>query len=632
MNHYTWVRCKNHLALDNGSSLLHPSAAEVYSVLQGEDAGVNGLECSPIQEDIPELRLSIIGSELRCDLILDDSTGDINLLLYTDRMGDKVDVDMLQGEIIDQCIHNNEWFFLTGRIEEIKEILKKAGVSRTGIIPISTYMLILQETWMRNDSPVLNLVNPEKLGSDIQTQTVPEELHADLYDYQRIGYSWMHYMLSEYSGCILGDEMGLGKTLQIITLFQKYKNAARTPLLVVAPVSLLQNWKRECEKFAPTLRVLLHHGSDRTGRYREFLDYDVVVTSYTLVSADISILSMVRWEIVVLDEAQNIKNPSSNRAVFVKRIPRQKSIAVTGTPFENHITDIWSLVDFVSPGLLGDLSEYTRLFSDDISGGQQVERILSPLMIRRLVRDVANDLPEKVIIPVPLNMSESEARSYEEYRSDLVETGSPDIAMLGKLRQFCTHPMVCNESTTGDPCESSVKYQRFCEILEEIISCGEKVLVFTSFIRMFDIMEQDLTVRFSIPVFRINGETPIEERQPIIDNFNSLIGSSVLILNPRAAGTGLNITGANHVIHFNLEWNPALEDQSSARSYRRGQTKTVFIYRLYYEDTVEQIVNERTERKRDIAENAVVGTSGEHANREDIMRALELSPFHKKGI
>ena len=339
---------------------------------------------------------------------------------------------------------------------------------------------------------------------------------------------------------------------------------------------------------------------------------------------------MVRWKLVALDEAQSIKNPFSARATACKKLNRERSLAVTGTPFENHVSDIWSLIDFVQPGLLGPLEKYKESITDDVSGGKKIEPILSPLMIRRLVADVAQDLPEKIVSTQALQMSEHECQEYNNYLSSLknsVESENINLGMLQKLRIYCTHPYAISEADRFcDPAEVSIKYQRFCEIAEEIINREEKIIVFTSYKNMFEIFKRDIPNRFGIQIWTINGETPVAERQEIVDRFNNLSGSAMLILNPRAAGTGLNITGANHVIHYNLEWNPALEDQSSARAYRRGQQKTVFIYRLYYTDTIEQVVNERIERKRNISSSAVIGNDGQSQDRLDILKALELIP------
>jgi SNF2 family DNA or RNA helicase len=311
---------------------------------------------------------------------------------------------------------------------------------------------------------------------------------------------------------------------------------------------------------------------------------------------------------------------------------------VSGTPFENHITDVWSLVDFSVPGLFGNLGDFQKNISDDVFGAKKIEPLLSPIMIRRLVRDVANDLPEKVVIPQPLIMSDDEQANYERYRIEALESAESgaqvSLALLQKLRMYCTHSNLCDDAyeKEADPSMSSIKYQRFCEIVEEIISKNEKVIVFTSYKKMFDIFLTDVPARFGIEIDSINGDTPVEERQCIVDWFNNINGSAMLILNPRAAGTGLNITGANHVIHYNLEWNPSLEDQSTARAYRRGQSKTVFVYRLFYSKTVEEVVNDRIERKREIASTAVVGTDGV-SERNDILRALELAPeIQGKGV
>ena len=360
------------------------------------------------------------------------------------------------------------------------------------------------------------------------------------------------------------------------------------------------------------------------------LKYDVIITSYTTTVSDIHMLNMISWELVVLDEAQNIKNPYSQRTRACKALRRIRSLAVSGTPFENHVTDIWSLVDFIQPGLLGTLQRYTEIVSDDTEGAKRIEPILTPLMLRRLVNEVAKDLPPKVISAIPIQMSAEECNQYSVYRNQLLEEyGAEDITlgMLQLLRIYCTHPFAAMKTPyAGHPADVSIKYQRFCEIAEEIISREEKFIVFTSYRMMFEVFQSDIPARYHIPIWSINGDTPIEERQSIVDMFNSKQGSAMLVLNPRAAGTGLNITGANHVIHFNLEWNPSLEDQSTARAHRRGQEKTVFVYRLFYKDTIEEIVNERIDRKREISATAIIGNNGMKQDREDIIKALSLVP------
>lgn len=630
-----WTTSDNHIALRYGNQLLHPNAEEIYAVLNQENNSfVADINCSPIQEAFNGVRFSKIGSKIQCYLENDDM-GNIVLKLYVNRKGKKIPVDLIDGEIIDQCVHRNEWFYLTGSVSELSQIFKSTGIKTIGNITLSQYVELIKARENFENDTLVNKVEVSLLDKPINmNQNVPDSLNAKLYAYQKTGYLWMRYMLKENKGCILGDEMGLGKTIQVITLMLECKRMKKTPMLVIAPVSLLQNWKRECEKFAPTLKCIIHHGPKRTGRFRDLQGNDLVIISYSIAVNDSSLLSMIDWKLVVLDEAQNIKNPESERTKFVKRIPRQRSVAVTGTPFENHVTDIWSLVDFVIPGLFGSQSEYCSYISDDIDGAEKVEPMLSPVMIRRMVKDVATDLPEKVIIPQPLLMSQAESLNYENYRAVAEQeskNGNLSLGILQKLRMYCTHPLLCEENYGDDPYQKSVKYQRMCEILEEISLRQEKTILFTSYQKMFEILVNDISKRFGIPVWKINGFTPVEERQKIVDIFNNYQGSALLALNPRAAGTGLNITAANHVIHYNLEWNPALEDQASARAYRRGQEKTVFVYRLYYENTVEQVVNERIERKRKMAMSAIVGTDGKMENREDILAAITISPMEGRN-
>ncbi|MBR4344168.1 MAG: DEAD/DEAH box helicase [Lachnospiraceae bacterium] len=622
-----WLIEHNHIALSVEEEILHPNADELYLALSNdEESFIKGIECMSIRDAFPELRFSKIGSDIRCELRNDEEK--IILNLYCERKGNRVPVDVIQGQIIDQCVLKNEWFYVTGSTKEVEELFRTANILNCGIITVSQYVELLRNKDKLVVGSFINLVETSVLDKPINRDgELPKGVDATLYNYQKTGYFWMKYMLAENTGCILGDEMGLGKTLQIITLMQDFKNNGKIPMLVVAPVSLLQNWKRECNRFAPKLKTLIHHGSKRTGRYKDFDGYDVIVISYNTAVSDMALLSMISWNLVVLDEAQNIKNPDSDRTRYVKKIPRNSSIAVSGTPFENHVSDIWSLVDFIKPGLFGTRSEYDSYITDDVDGADKIEPLLSPLMIRRLVSDVATDLPEKVVIPQEISMSDIECVKYEEFRRLAAGSGSSvGLGALQKLRMYCTHPQVCDEEVGKDPFSCSVKYQRMCEILEEVVERGEKVILFTSFQKMFEILQKDIPERFNIPVNGINGNTPVEDRQGIVDKFNKFEGSFLLVLNPRAAGTGLNITAANHVIHYNLEWNPALEDQASARAYRRGQEKTVFVYRLFYRDTVEQIVNDRIERKREIAETAVVGTDGKTENKEDIILALNISP------
>lgn len=626
-----WTIIDHHLALVVGENIIHPSAEEVYSAIS--TGFLQNIPCPNPKEELIDLRFSRLGAKISIDLD-NNVKGAINFNVNAIRKDSVIPVDMIDGRIIDHCIFDGTWFYLTGNVVELQDLLVECGVVTTGQITMRQYLKLVEHDLLGDYRLLNNNVVISALKTPIdECELVPETLKATLFPYQKTGYLWLKYMLEETQGCILGDEMGLGKTMQVITELLYLKANGSLPTIVVAPISLLINWQNECKKFAPSLRTIIHYGNNRTGNYRDLLEYDVVITSYTTIVSDIYMLNMITWQLVVLDEAQNIKTPTSARTKACKLLNRNRSLAVSGTPFENHVTDIWSLVDFIQPGLLGSLNNYNDIISDDTEGGKRIEPILSPLMIRRLVKDVAKDLPEKVVSAIPLQMTDEECKQYSKYRDELLKEFDADkitIGMLQMLRIYCTHPYAAVKTPyAGNPYDNSIKYQRFCEIVEEILSRNEKVIVFTTYKTMFDIFLHDIPSRFGIPISTINGETPVEERQKIVDSFNEYDNAAMLILNPRAAGTGLNITGANHVIHYNLEWNPSMEDQSTARAYRRGQKKTVFVYRLYYESTVEEVVNDRIERKRDIAATAIIGTDGKSQDREDIIKALSLVPSFK---
>lgn len=453
-------------------------------------------------------------------------------------------------------------------------------------------------------------------------------VNATLYGYQDDGWRWLKFMASQHMGGILADEMGLGKTLQVISLLSDagIGQAKATPALIVAPGSLLENWKREFTKFAPALRILKHHGVNRTGRAQLLADYDVVVTSYDTVVRDGGMFGMIEWPVVVLDEAQYIKNPGAIRTRAVKALHRRTGIAVTGTPLENRLSDLWSLMDFAIPGHLGTLREFQTTFDESIDAAARLEELISPVLLRRLVRDVANDLPDRIDIPQVIELTSDEANDYDRMRSAIfAEYGqAATLVSLSKLRMFCAHPSLAEGN--AHLAEFS-KLERLRDILDEIISSAQKTIIFTSYTEMADIIARFVAEEWGVFSATLDGRLPIDDRQPLIDRFAGVGGAAVLILNPKAGGAGLNITAANHVIHYNLEWNPAVEDQASARSHRRGQTLPVTVHRLYCAGTVEEIVNDRSMRKRELSGAAIVGVTGKDEDYADILRALQRSPI-----
>jgi SNF2 family DNA or RNA helicase len=353
------------------------------------------------------------------------------------------------------------------------------------------------------------------------------------------------------------------------------------------------------------------------------------VTSYETLIRDEALLDAVNWNVVVLDEAQAIKSPSAQRTLAAKRLDRRVSIAVTGTPVENRLEDLWSLSDFALPGLLGDLSVFRGRFEDTVSDARQLGLLVSPAILRRRVADVAIDLPELIEIPQPLELPAGLTSMYEDIRTGGAgaEPGH-QLAILTRLRQFCADPSL----VTSDEKvlrEESPKSIRLMELAEEIFDSSEKCLVFAGFTEAIDLICERLAEACPHAFVRsIDGRTPVDVRQTIVDDFTSFTGPAALVMNPRAAGVGLNITAANHVVHFTPEWNPALTSQASARAYRMKQTKPVTVHHMFFVDTVEEAMIDRAEFKRDLAAGAVVGHDG-HIGQTELVEALSRSPLNR---
>ena len=529
-------------------------------------------------------------------------------------------------------VNKNTWFPLEpSETADTLELLRKSDFDfETGEIKTLLGVLNLKKAGL-NSGQITDKISDETLKKIIIEKTkiyVPVGINASLYPYQSAGWRWLNFIIQEQLGGILGDEMGLGKTLQIICALKNTLDADNSNVLVIVPSSLLENWVREIAKFCPDVQVLKHHGPIRTGSPNELRKYELVITSYETVIRDISLYEMIKWRVVVLDEAQNIRNPNSLRTKTVKKIPRSVGLAVTGTPIENRILDLWSIIDFVVPNYLGDLKKFTSEYIDEITDLSELEQLVKPLILRRKVSEVATDLPDRIDITEFLELNESESLKYEETRLKIkAECGmSQTLVTLVKLRQFCAHPDLIKRDFAEKWVNFS-KFNRLLELLEEIFGLNEKVIVFTSYRIMADKIIDITRIQFGIEAKVIDGRLNIDERQPLIDKFESDKKSALLVLNPRAGGTGLNITAANHVIHYNPEWNPALVDQASARVYRRGQTRPVTIRQLIYLGTVEEVINERLERKRLVANAVIQGVRGNENDYTDIVAALEKSPI-----
>lgn len=463
-------------------------------------------------------------------------------------------------------------------------------------------------------------------------------LNATLYSYQAGGVAWMHRMLNHTGGIILADEMGLGKTIQIIALFLLSPPNHISPALIVCPTTLIENWLRELKVFAPSLSVMVHRGPDRTGFHRDLQKQQVVITTYDTLVNDNVIFAGLKWSFVVCDEAQAIKNPVSKRRMAVARLPRYRTIPVTGTPVENGLLDLWSLMDIAIPGLLGEQSYFESRWPNDIDAARSLATITDPFILKRQVSEVAKDLPERIDIDVPLELGDELAKEYEQVRSDTMARYPTAGALVatGQLALFCAHPWLRTETTSTSDWEDHVtivqerrtplitpKMERLLVILGEALIRRRKVLVFANFNQCGPLIRQAAKETPQAFWGTINGATPQADRQTTVDCFSDYDGPAVLILNPRAAGAGLNITAATIVVHFTQVWNPALEKQASARAHRRGQTEPVTIYRLFYVNTVEDVMLDRTHWKSKLGNEAVPVSVRDSA---DLQRALSVSP------
>lgn len=499
--------------------------------------------------------------------------------------------------------------------------------------------LMQDEDAIMGVEPQANFLKAGRIAAEeLEGEIVIPGLTATLFPYQARGVGWMWETISHTGGLILADEMGLGKTIQIIALLLMETPQPSAPALIVCPTSLIVNWVREIARFATGMTVMVHRGANRAGIYRELQKTNVVITTYDTMVNDISIFSSFEWSWVICDEAQAIKNPDSNRRQAIMTIPRRRAIPMTGTPVENSLLDLWSLADFAIPGLLGSRRDFESEYPDSIESAQAIGHFTDPVILKRRVADVAGDLPERINVDVPLELDDQLADHYRHVREVTVAKYPIAGALVAtlQLQMICAHPWL-RKTDENDPEEEDAgimrtnayplmtpKMERVVDLLREAFFNHKKVIVFALFNRIGDLLREACSGSPDIFWGAINGSTPQEARQPIIDDFSAHNGPGCLILNPKAAGAGLNITAATVVIHFTPVWNPALEAQASARAHRRGQTKPVTVFRLFYRDTVEEVMIERSLWKSDLANESVPISSRDAT---DLKRALEIQPI-----
>jgi len=453
-------------------------------------------------------------------------------------------------------------------------------------------------------------------------------LHATLRPYQRDGVAWLRLLARLGIGGCLADDMGLGKTIQIIALMLLFqRDGARGTHLLVLPASLLGNWQTELARFAPSLRFAVAHRSELgkdelalLGKKDALDDVHVVLTTYGTL-ARLDWLRETSWNLVVIDEAQAIKNSGTAQARAVKSLRSTMRFALTGTPVENRPGEIWSLFDFLCPGLLGTGREFTaftrRLAAEDGPGYGPLRRLLSPYILRRMKTDpaVAPDLPSKTQLTVHCTLGKVQVALYEEAVQDLadvvrdregIERRGVVLAALLRLKQICNHPSQWTGDGRYDPAESG-KFARLAELCETIALRQEKLLVFTQFRQLTRPLADYLTELFGRPGLVLHGGTPVKRRTKIVEEFQSDAGPPFVVLSLKAGGTGLNLTAANHVIHFDRWWNPAVEDQATDRAFRIGQQRNVLVHAFSCRGTIEDRIDAMLEGKRELARELLGG-------------------------
>lgn len=472
-----------------------------------------------------------------------------------------------------------------------------------------------------------------------RVERAPAMLRATLRPYQARGLAWLCTMASVGLGGCLADDMGLGKTVQLLAFLlareQDRPDDAR-PILLVAPTSVLGNWEREIERFAPTLSVIRHYGSDRARRVEELADVTreptrartapVVLTSYGVLRRDVELLASVDWATVVLDEAQNIKNAAAATARAARRLRATHRFALTGTPLENRLAELWSILEFSNPGLLGPLERFRREYAVPIeryaseSAAERLKRIVQPFVLRRTKNDpnVIRDLPAKNEMKVACTLTREQASLYQAVVDEKLRTIAESegmkrrglvLALLSHLKQICNHPaQYLGES--GPLAGRSGKLMRLTEMLEEALSAGDKALVFTQFREMGDRLVTHLTRSLRTEIAFLHGGTPKRVRDEMVRRFQEQKSPPVFVLSLRAGGTGLNLTAASHVFHYDRWWNPAVEDQATDRAHRIGQSRSVQVHKLFCAGTVEDRIDRLLEQKRELF-TKIVG-SGEH--------------------
>ena len=466
-----------------------------------------------------------------------------------------------------------------------------------------------------------NLKNLISNMVDIDDVEIPKAVNADLRPYQEVGFSWLVQNIKTGFGSILADDMGLGKTLEVLTTIQYFKDDGfleKEKILIVAPTSLLINWQKEINKFTPDLTSFIYYGADRKFPDEE---YDIYLTSYGIIRRDVEDFNTKKWFLLIVDEAQNIKNPQAKQTRAVKSLKSKNKIAMTGTPVENRLSDYWSIFDFINKGYLTNLKKFKKEYIVPIEKElnnnvlDNFKKITSPFILRRVKSDknIIQDLPDKIVNDVYCDLSQKQIAFYKETvdeamdeirENDGIQRKGLVLKLINSLKQICNHPSQFMKSDKYD-IEDSGKLMTLMDVLQTIFESNEKVLIFTQYRQMGEIIKDAIQKHFNTDVLFLHGSVKMNQRNEMIEEFQTNSQVKVFVMTLKTGGTGLNLTSANNVIHYDLWWNPAVENQATDRAYRIGQYDNVMVYRFITSKTFEEKINDIISQKEYLANQTV---------------------------
>ncbi|MPQ30847.1 DEAD/DEAH box helicase [Clostridium estertheticum] len=523
-------------------------------------------------------------------------------------------------------------------IHQIKSLSKmKMNKGLNGKIPMGELLrLNLSDEEIVPGVSVDNMDNQEAVGNffeklfnlnNIEQVNIPKGFRGTLREYQKRGFSWLTFLRNHGIGACLADDMGLGKTVQSICLmlYEREKRLTDKPTLIICPTSVVGNWEREIEKFAPGLKSAIHHGNSRWSYEnfsKEIHKNEVVITTYALIVRDRDLFQKEEWAGIILDEAQNIKNSASKQTQYIKTLKAEYKVALTGTPVENRLSDLWSIMDFLNKGYLYNWSTFRSEFAvpierdGDPKKSNKLKKIISPFVLRRLKTDtnIIRDLPDKIETKEYASLTKEQATLYQAVVKDClnkiddsegIQRRGLIISSLTKFKQICNHPVQFLKDN-GEIEGRSGKLERLLEMLEIVIAEGDRSLVFTQFAEMGHILEAEIEKKLGVKTLFLHGGTSRKKREELINIFqNDTSEPMVFILSLKAGGLGLNLTKANHVFHFDRWWNPAVENQATDRAFRIGQIKNVHVHKFICMGTLEEKIDQMLERKQALAESVV---------------------------